>query len=159
MARIKVLLDTNVLLYMVNPRSEHAKAITEIIKLANENKLTLFVGAHSLKDFYYISTKAPYALNDAEKRNWIAFFLESFVHVDLTSEIQKSALAGKEPDFEDGVIRACAESSSCNFIVSYDAAKSAFASETCKKVTAEGLCKILAETFSKTPKDGEGSSK
>lgn len=144
MAKLRVLLDTNVLLYMTNPRSEHAGAISEIIRNASSGKLSLFVAAHSLKDFYYISSKAPYSLSDKEKRNWISFFLSSFVHVNLTSEIQKSALEGAEPDFEDGVIRACAESSSCAYIVSYDAAKSAFISEGCRKITAEELCETLS---------------
>ncbi len=143
MAQIKALFDTNVLLYMTNPHSEHAAAIAEIIRSTSSGKLSLYVAAHSLKDFYYISTKAPYRLNDQEKRKWIAFFLHSFVHVNLTNEIQKSALEGTEPDFEDAVIRASAESSSCAYIVSYDAANNAFASNTCTKITAEELCRLL----------------
>jgi predicted nucleic acid-binding protein len=142
---VRALLDTNALLYLINPKSVHNKALIELLKSCDNHDLSLYVAAHSLKDFYYIASKAPYLLDDKVKRKCLDFFLKTFKHINLTEEIQRSALVDNGPDFEDAIVKISAESCMCNFVVTYDMSKRAFESEVFKKVTAEELVVLLAQ--------------
>lgn len=141
---IFVLLDTNVLLYLVNLASPHRAAILSVFKSKSEGKIACAFAAHSLKDFFYISRKNPYNLTKEQACEWIRFFLDTCIMVEMTEHICRQALNAGTPDYEDNIIIASAQYLGCRFIVTYDEDFQRFSdSHAIQVITAEELQKLL----------------
>ena len=113
--RRRVLLDTNILLDMaMHERPEHAAALMLLDEMLYA-ELELVVCATSLKDVYYVLSK--YA-GEADARRFVGYVLDV---ASVDEAVCRQAQRSDEPDFEDGLVRACAEAERCDFIISRDA--------------------------------------
>ena len=125
-----IFLDTNTLIDAAVPqRPQHVEA-TLLFNQVAYGRLQAYVASSSLKDCYYILRKVA---DDATVRAHMRDLLElaSVVPVDLDTCI--TALDSNERDFEDGVIRACAEGVGASYIVSRD--EGAFANGHIKRLS------------------------
>ena len=130
--RNKVLIDTNVLLdacMKERPNWEYANVLLDEIAYGN---VDAFIVATSLKDVYYILTK--YA-GEAAARSFVRSALDAFTVLPTDMAICRIAANSNEPDFEDGIVRACAESANIDFIISRD--EKAFAKSRIKRLSAK----------------------
>ena len=115
----RLLLDTNVLLDVLCPGRPQFAEANEVAKLCNGGGDMGFVTAGSLKDVYYILTKQ---IGEQKAREAVDVLTGLFIIAPLSAEDCDMALRSNEPDFEDGLIRACAELNDIDFILTRDAA-------------------------------------
>ncbi len=130
--RNKILVDTNVLLDACmneRPNWEYANILLDEIAYGN---VEAFIAATSLKDVYYVLSK--YA-GESAASSFVRAAPDAFTILAIDSAICRIAASSNEPDFEDGLIRACAESANVDFIVSRD--EKAFARSRIKRLSAE----------------------
>lgn len=121
----KVLLDTCVLVDLSVPgRPRHGKAREAVDSFSKES--ALYISASSLKDVYYIICK--HYGDERKARDIVSGLRKAFYVAELTVPIVDDALESDEPDFEDALIRATAESLRCNLLVTAD--KEAFRKST-----------------------------
>lgn len=128
----KLLADTNIFLDVaIDAREEHVPGLL----LWDEflyGEIEGYVAATSLKDVYYILGKYE---GESRSRDFIEAILKIFQVVPVDALVCKTAIRSNEPDFEDGIVRECAESIPVDFIISRD--KSAFGRSYIKCLTAQ----------------------
>ena len=128
----KLLVDTNIFLDVaIDAREEHVPGLL----LWDEflyGEIEGYVAATSLKDVYYILGKYE---GESRSRDFIEAILKIFRVVPVDALVCKTAIRSNEPDFEDGIVRECAESIPVDFIISRD--KSAFGRSYIKCLTAQ----------------------
>lgn len=128
----KLLVDTNIFLDVaIDAREEHVPGLL----LWDEflyGEIEGYVAATSLKDVYYILGKYE---GESRSRDFIEAILKIFQVVPVDALVCKTAIRSNEPDFEDGIVRECAESIPVDFIISRD--KSAFGRSYIKCLTAQ----------------------
>lgn len=128
----KLLVDTNIFLDVaIDAREEHVPGVL----LWDEflyGEIEGYVAATSLKDVYYILGKYE---GESRSRDFIEAILKIFQVVPVDALVCKTAIRSNEPDFEDGIVRECAESIPVDFIISPD--KSAFGRSYIKCLTAQ----------------------
>lgn len=128
----KLLLDTNILLdAAMSEREGWAAAVMLMDEFAYEN-VDGYVCATSLKDIYYVLTKYD---TEASARDFVLAILDLFEIVSIDKAMCRMAARSDEPDFEDGIIRMCAETLPVDFIISRD--KSAFARSPVRRISAQ----------------------
>ena len=93
-----------------------------MIELCNGEGDMGFVAAASLKDAYRIFCKQ---YGEESARRAVGFLMNLLIIVPLSAEECDIALRSDEPDFGDGLIRACAERNDIDFILTRN--ESAFA--------------------------------
>ena len=127
----RVLFDTNILLDAVvagRPQSDEAWAV---IYRCNGDGDKGFATSGSLKDVYYIIERRS---SEKQARDAVTQLMDLLIVVPTGAEECLCALNSNEPDFEDGLIRACAELNDVDFILTRDAeayAKSKVRAVTC----------------------------
>lgn len=114
---LNILLDTNILLDIAIPGRPTREESIMIVEEALYKELTAFVPATSLKDTYYILSKA---MNEPVARNTIRSIMNVFTICPVNRETCERAFNSNEPDFEDGIVRACAEARRVDYIISRD---------------------------------------
>lgn len=128
----KLLVDTNIFLDVaIDAREEHVPGLL----LWDEflyGEIEGYVAATSLKDVYYVLGKYE---GESRSRDFIEAILKIFQVVPVDALVCKTAIRSNEPDFEDGIVRECAESIPVDFIISRD--KSAFGRSYIKCLTAQ----------------------
>ncbi len=113
----KILLDTNIILDACIPeRPDHDDAIMLLEHTAND-AIYAYICALSLKDVYYILCKYD---TKHKARDVIEALIEILDIARVDKYTIQEAASSNEPDFEDGIVRACAELYSVNFIISRD---------------------------------------
>lgn len=129
---MKVLLDTNILLdaHLID-RPWHELA-EELLNNDWGNKVHLFASALSLKDVYYILCKF---FPEKEVRGVLNKIFSIVTILPVDTSILKNAVSSNEPDFEDGIIRACAEENGIDFIITRD--MSAYEKSTIRSMDSE----------------------
>ena len=133
----RLLFDTDVVLDAVCPERPQSKEASEVLRLCNGEGDMGIVAVGSLKDAYYILCRQygePCARTSIEK------LTELLVIAPTSAEECELSLHGNEPDFEDGLIRACAELNDVDFILTRDAR--AFARSKVRAVTCAEYLKI-----------------
>lgn len=136
----RILLDTNALLdFLSLDRSAHEETAAALRACMERPSARVYVCAGSLKDAYYIYER--HYGNEADARRKIQLVRSAFEPVDLTSALVDQALASDEPDFEDGLIRAAAESVRADGILSRD--EGAFLSGPVRRMTAADVLERL----------------
>lgn len=133
-----VLIDTNVLLDMALSSRPDSQRAQDLLEAGLRGRCRLSVSSGSLKDFYYIARKD---LDEDLRRAWISFFLDVLLVFQLDAHVCRLALDSNEPDFEDGIVRAIAESNAAFCIVSRD--ESAFLGSSISRLTAEEALALL----------------
>lgn len=127
----RVLLDTNILLdAAISERPDWQYAVMLLDEIAY-GKLDAGIAATSLKDVYFVLGK--YA-DEQAARQFVRAALDAFTIVDVNAALCRAAAFSDEPDFEDGIIRACAELEGVDFIISRDEA--AFTKSPIKRLSA-----------------------
>ena len=136
----RLLVDTNVLLdAAMGERPGWAAATLLIDELAHED-VKGYVSALSLKDVYYVLSKYS---DEASAREFVLALLDLFEVVAVDAALCRMAAFSSEPDFEDGIIRACAESVPVDFIVSRD--ENAFKKSPVKRLSAQDYADLFCE--------------
>lgn len=113
----KVLLDTNVMLDLALARPEGLDAAAAIAEAVAYEEVVAYVCATSLKDLYYILSKA---MGEKDARTYIKAVMDDFIICSVDYALCRQAADSDEPDFEDGLVRACAENARVDFIVTRD---------------------------------------
>lgn len=136
----KLLIDTNILLdAALAERPERAYALLlmdEFVYSEAEGYITSL----SLKDIYYILSKYQDA---SSARQFVISLMDIFNVVAVDSAICRTATVSNEPDFEDGIVRACAEQVPVDFIITRDS--EAFARSPIKKLSARSYLDLFCE--------------
>lgn len=136
----KLLVDTNTLLdAAMGERPGWAAATLLVDEIAYED-VRGYVCAGSLKDVYYILGK--YA-DEPSARQFVLAIMDLFEVVAVDGALCRMAALSDEPDFEDGLIRACAESVAVDFIISRD--EKAFARSPIKRLSAQDYIDLFCE--------------
>lgn len=91
-----------------------------------------FAAATSFNDAYYILCRA---YSEAIAREALENLLGLVAVAPVSAEECDRSLRSNEPDFEDGLIRACAELNGADFIITRD--EDAFVGSKVKSVTAK----------------------
>lgn len=135
---IKVVADTNFLLDLMVPSRPLADAAARVFDAMNADRVEVAVCAGSLKDAYYIARRE---CTEEGNRAWMGLFLDSFDVFPVDSLLCRAALESTEPDFEDGLIRVCAEWWDADYIVSRD--RKAFMDSRIPRIEAPDLLRVL----------------
>ncbi|MBQ2680515.1 MAG: PIN domain-containing protein [Eggerthellaceae bacterium] len=127
----RLLLDTNILLDCVDPsRAFHGDAM-RLMAWCNGGGDMGIASSHSLNDAYYIMSRR---YDEPSAREAVRVLAELVVIGPIGAEETLLAIDSNEPDFEDGLIRSCAELNDVDFIVSRD--EKAFQKAKIRRVTA-----------------------
>lgn len=136
----KVLLDTNILLdAAINERPGWTAAMLLLDEIA-EGSTSGYVSVLSLKDVYYVLTK--YA-GEPAAREYVSAALNAFDLIGIDASICHFATKSNEPDFEDALIRSCAEGACVDYIISRD--ESAFLKSPIKRLSAQDYVDLFCE--------------
>lgn len=135
----RLMLDTNILLDSLESERPGSTEAREVLSLCNGSGELGLVCALSLKDVYYVSRKAH---GKTWARNAVKLLMGLVTITPVSTEECDLALNSNEPDFEDGIIRACAELNGADFIITRD--KAAFAKCKIRSVTAAEYLQIVA---------------
>ena len=114
----RLLFDTNVLLDAMvagRPQSKEAWAVLDRCNGGGDMGLAT---CGSLKDVYYILSRGG---KKAEARETVEKLRELLVIAPMGAEECELSLGCGEPDFEDGLVRACAELNDVDVILTRDA--------------------------------------
>lgn len=127
----RLLLDTNILLdSLLSNRPEHIEAL-RLLKWCNGSGDYGFATSTSFNDIYYILRKT---YDEPLARKAVNKLMEYVAIAPVAAEECHLSLNSNEPDFEDGLIRACAELNDADFIITRD--KKAFQGTKIKSLTA-----------------------
>ena len=136
----KVFVDTNILIDAAVPdREQHLSAIL----LENEvayGGLRAHVAATTLKDVYLLIKGET---DEAFAREYIQCLMKLYQLTAVDTFICADAAQSNEPDFEDGIIRSCAEQLGAEYIISRD--EKAFKNSPIKRITAEEYIDMFVE--------------
>lgn len=99
-----------------------------------------FIAATTLKDAYFVLGK--YA-GESEAREFVLAALDAFSVIGVDDSLCRMAARSNEPDFEDGIIRACAEQEGVDFIISRD--EKAFLKSSIKRLSARDYVDLFCE--------------
>ena len=134
------LIDTNILLdACMSERPDWAYAVMLLDEIAF-GKLDGYICSTSLKDGYYVLTK--YAGKQVATE-FVQAALDSFTVLSVDETACRIAIRSNEPDFEDGIIRACAEQAQVDFIISRD--EKAFLKSPVRRLTAREYADLFCE--------------
>lgn len=132
-------MDTNVLLDALDSRRPQSDEACQVLRHCNGGEATAYVCPMSLKDVYYVLAKAHGA---ETARRGVGFLMDLVVIAPMGSEDCDVSLRSDEPDFEDGLVRACAELNGIDFILTRDA--KAFDHSTVRVVDCAKYLEIVA---------------
>jgi len=110
---MKLMLDLNILLDVVQRREPHYAASASILNLAYEQKNGCFP-AHAVTTLRYLVARHADRQKAGELVDWL---LLHFTVAAVGTDTLKRARALDFPDFEDAVVSACAEQLGCSFII------------------------------------------
>ena len=136
----RLLLDTNILLDCVDPsRASHDETMILMARCNGGGDMGI-ASSHSLNDAYHIMKRL---YDEPSARNAVRVLSDLVVVAPVSAEETLLALDSNEPDFEDGLVRACAELNDADFIISRD--EKAFRKATIRRVTAKEYLDEIAE--------------
>ena len=127
----RLMIDTNILLDALDSRRPDSQAAREVLDRCNGWGEFGMASAVSFKDVYYFTGKMRGELWARSATNRL---MDLVAVAPVDGEICDMAIRSNEPDFEDGIIRACAELKGADFIITRD--KDAFANSKIRSVTA-----------------------
>ena len=134
----RLLLDTNILLDAVMRERPQSAEARQVLDRCNGWGDLGLVAAVSLKDLYYVLGKC---WGEPTARDCVERLMGLVVVAPVGGEEADLALHAGEPDFEDGLVRACAELNDVDFIITRDAA--AFRKSRVRSVSAAEYLEIV----------------
>ena len=114
----RLLFDTNVLLDAVCKERSQSTEACEVLRRCNGGGDLGLAAVGSLKDAYYVLQRQ---YDEAQARRSIEWLRELLVIAPMGAEECALSLGCGEPDFEDGLVRACAELNDVDVILTRDA--------------------------------------
>lgn len=126
----RVLFDTNILLDAVCRERPESEEACRVLRRCNGEGDLGMTAASSLKDAYYVLGRQYGERNARKALEWLMGLL---VIAPMGAEECELSIHSNEPDFEDGLVRACAELNDVDFILTRDAA--AFRASTVRAVS------------------------
>jgi predicted nucleic acid-binding protein len=112
---MKVLVDTNIIIDILDHREKFFQDSYKLIQLAVQKKLEAFMSAGSVTDVYYIISRS---LHDSQKAKEKIIALTTLVGLcDTTMGDINTALTLPITDFEDAVIAAAAKREKAEYII------------------------------------------
>ena len=136
----RLLIDTNILLDAAMGERPGWAAATLLMDELAYGEAVGFVASVSLKDAYYVLTK--YA-DEAAAREFVLAVMDLCQVAAVDGITCRLAALSDEPDFEDGLIRACAEGNRIDYIISRD--KEAFARCAIKRLSAQEYVDLFCD--------------
>ena len=127
-----ILIDTNILLDCAITERPGRIAAQFLFDEIAYGGLKGLVSSLSLKDVYYVLAKYT---NEVEAREFVSSLMQFVRVVSVDEAICRTAVESNEPDFEDGLIRACAEREKVDFIISRN--EGAYARSPIKRLSAQ----------------------
>ncbi|MDR2619561.1 MAG: PIN domain-containing protein [Propionibacteriaceae bacterium] len=115
---MRVIIDTNVIIDVLERREAFFADSYAVCKLAAEGILDAFTPASSITDVHYIIRKSTQDASAA--RNAITTLLQLIRVCDTTAADITAALAQNTPDFEDAVLAATARREKAAYIITRD---------------------------------------
>lgn len=134
----RVLFDTNVLLDAICRERPQSAEARQALRFCNGGGDMGLVAPLSLKDAYYVLSRQ---YGEALAREAIRRLMGLLVVAPVGAEESILSINGNEPDFEDGLIRACAELNEVSFILTRDAA--AFKKSPVRAITCAEYLEIV----------------
>lgn len=114
----KVFLDTNIVVDLIADRKPFSKYAIEIFKLAEENKLDIFISSHSIATTHYLLKKY---LDEKSLREVLYSLLDFVTVIPVDVDIIKKGLRSSHKDFEDSIQILCASTiENIDFIITRD---------------------------------------
>ncbi|MCI1984813.1 MAG: PIN domain-containing protein [Bifidobacteriaceae bacterium] len=112
----RLFLDTNFLLDQFGSGRPEFAAARTLAQHMKDNDVRGAISPHSLTDFDYIPSKEP----KAGRLIALTAFVDWYEVIRLDGYLIRTAIGSGERDFEDGVVRACAEAWDADYIISND---------------------------------------
>lgn len=111
---MKVMLDLNVLLDIIQHRQPHYADSARVIDAAIRNIVDGSVPAHGVTTLYFVASKH---LSRDNAREMLAWLLQHFSIEPATRLTFQTALETDFTDYEDAVVHTLAESAGCDAII------------------------------------------
>jgi predicted nucleic acid-binding protein len=112
---MKVFLDTNIIIDILDHRDEFFQDSYRVVQLAVQKKLEAFMSAGSVTDVYYIINRS---LHNSQKAKEKIIALTALVGIcDTTMGDINTALTLPITDFEDAVVAAIAKREKADYII------------------------------------------
>lgn len=111
---MKALIDTNVLIDVIQSREPFCQHSKRIFQLAAEGKIEGYVSVQSLKDIFYVCKRSCKEKSPFEPIEQISFL---FSIIDVTGEDSLSALMSDISDYEDALLVHSAQRNGINVII------------------------------------------
>lgn len=127
----KILIDTNVLLDIGLEREDHNAALA-VLLACREEKIGMYMCGTSAKDVFYWMAKA-YGADEAYVQMGRLFKFVAVATVDET--VCKLGLNYERPDYEDGIVTACALAEHVDAVITRD--KRSFGGHAFRKFTPQ----------------------
>jgi predicted nucleic acid-binding protein len=137
---MKVLLDTNVILDVVQNRQPFVDDAAQIMELGRTGRIECAFTANAVSDIFYLISKN---LSKRESKTVIANLINIFDVVSIAQDDCVAALALPNEDFEDALVEVCAKKIGADFVVSRDDAFVAAATEAVVIKPDEFLAKLI----------------
>jgi predicted nucleic acid-binding protein len=143
---VKVLLDLNVLLDVVQNRVPHYRDSAEVVSRARAGEIQALIPAHAVTTLHYILAKAAGQPKADQTVDWL---LAHFEIAPAGKETFRRAHELAFPDFEDAVVASLAEAAQCGHIITRN--ETDFASSPVPAVSPTAFLGLLAATQKPTP--------
>ena len=112
---MKVLLDTNILLDIVEKREPYFSDSYQVFMKSAKKEIEAIIGASSITDIYYVTRRNCKDTNQAI--GYIIDLLKVATPVDTKAADIEEAIRLNFPDFEDAVVAATAARENADFII------------------------------------------
>lgn len=111
---MKVLLDLNVLLDVVQNRVPHYRDSAEVVSRAREGEIQALIPAHAVTTLHYVLAKSAGQVKADQTVDWL------LAHFEIAPAGRDAFRRARElafPDFEDAVVASLAEAAQCGHVV------------------------------------------
>lgn len=112
---MKILVDTNIIIYALTSREPFKEDAEQIFLLAANQIEDMYITASSAADIYYLVRKHLHSTEKA--KNVMSKLYELFRILDVISADCYEALSSEVNDYEDAVISCCAMRNHIDYIV------------------------------------------
>lgn len=145
---MKVLLDLNVVLDVIQNRVSHYQDSAEVISRGRAGEIQAMLPSHAVTTLYYVLEKGTGKAKADQAVDWLlAWFQIAAADKETFLRARELALA----DFEDGVVASLAEHTGCDFVVTRNEAD--FAGSKVPAINPTALLALL--TASRTRGENE----
>jgi predicted nucleic acid-binding protein len=138
---MKVLIDLNVLLDVIQRREPHYRPAARVLSLVAEGMIEAVVPGHALTTVHYIVSRFTDAGTADAAINWI---LTDFEVIGEGTDVMLRARSLASDDFEDAVVAAAAQTASCDWIITRNVVD--FAESPVPAITPAELLERFANT-------------